>query len=170
MTCYRVSNSDLGCIKRYDQAAERRAESLELSWDTYLDEASLILLEDLEHGWFPRYVQRQTAGVSQFKQDGMLLLSNFNKALLVKDNISLVRLHCFKAIELFYSTLVTDVSNVNEVDTKNHEFSMTRFQTEWDRALQLNHFYDVNLDGIIDVNEKNAYGDSSFINFDRRYF
>jgi hypothetical protein len=169
MTCQRISNADIGSISRYDPAAERRAATLDRSWDSYLDEASLILLEDLEHGWFPKYVGRQTAGVPQYVDVNGLLLSNFNPVLLRRDNISLIRLHCFKAIEVFYSTLVTDVSNVNEVDNRNYEYSVKRFQDEWTRALQLNHFYDVNLDGVIDVNEQGFTSSGAFVNADRRY-
>jgi len=165
-----VSNATTQDIIKYDPAAERRAASMSVSWDVYLDEASQLILEDLENGWFPVYVQRQTKGLDLYKYKNGLMFSNFDPTHLLLDNITLKRLHAFKALELFYSTLVTDVSNVNEVDKTNLDYSITRYQDEWIRALQINNFYDIDLDGVIDISEQNIDSNAGYYNGDRRYF
>jgi hypothetical protein len=170
MTCARVSTATAETIRKYDPAAERRAESLGVAWEDYLDESSEVLYEDLEAGWFPRYVERNSKGVFRYRADGGMVLSNFNRALILHDNITIIRLHCFRAIELFYSTVVSDISNVNEVDRENLLHTIRRSRDEWERALQLNNFYDVDLNGIIDKQESGLQDPAAFINRDRRYF
>jgi hypothetical protein len=59
---------------------------------------------------------------------------------------------------------------VNEVDKTNWEFAKTRYQNEWEKALQLSNFYDLYNDGFIQKLEENYAADVNYFNSDRRYF
>lgn len=166
----RVSSATIQDIIVYDPAAERRADSLCVKWDTYFNIGSQEILYQLEWGWWPKYVEN-TVGAWYFKNDDKgRLISSFNPSLLVKSDQTLVRLDVFKAVEQFYQSLVTDVSNVNEVDKTNWEFAKTRYQNEWEKALQLSNFYDLYNDGFIQKLEENYAADVNYFNSDRRYF
>jgi len=79
-------------------------------------------------------------------------------------------LDCFKAIAIFYESLVTDVSNINEVDKVNYDHSIARYLTEYEKATQLSNFYDLFQDGFISKLEENYQADVDFFQGDRRYF
>jgi hypothetical protein len=101
------------------------------------------------------------------------LISSFNPSLLIKNDQTLIRLDTFGAILVFYESLVTDVSNMNEVDMQNYEFAQKRCETEWTKALQLMNFYDLNQDnpnGPTTKLEENWTADVDYFNGDRRYF
>jgi hypothetical protein len=60
---------------------------------------------------------------------------------------------------------------LNEVDVGNYEFAKTRFDREWEKALQLMNFYDLYGDGTpITKLEENWTADVDYFNGDRRYF
>jgi hypothetical protein len=99
------------------------------------------------------------------------MISAFDPSRLVKSDQTLVRLDVFRAILVFYESLVTDVSNMNEVDLNNFEFAQKRYETEWTKALQLMNFYDLYGDGTpITKLEENWTADVDYFNGDRRYF
>lgn len=166
----RISVATVDDIIVYDPAAERRADSLGVQWDTYFNIGSQEILYNLEWGWWPHYVEN-TIGAWYYKNDSKgRLISAFNPSLLVKTDQTLIRLDVFKAVEQFYQSLVTDVSNVNEVDKTNWEFSKDRYAREWEKALQLSNFYDLDRDGFIQKLEENYLADADYFNGDRRYF
>lgn len=166
----RISGATVDDVIFYDPAAERRAASLNVNWDTYFEIASQELLQMMEFGWWPKYVQ-QTFGAWYFKNDDEgRMVTAFNPSKLVKTSQILQRLDTFKAVEEFYRSLVTDVSNVNEVDAKNYEFAKKRFDDEWEKAISLSNFYDLNSDGVIAKLEENMMADQHFFNGDQRYF
>lgn len=166
----RVSSATIADIIVYDPAAERRADSLSVNWDTYFNIGSQEILYLLEWGWWSKYVEN-TVGAWYFKNNNQgKMISAFNPSLLVKTDQTLIRLDVFKAVEQFYCSLVTDVSNVNEVDKTNWEFSKQRFQNEWEKALQLSNFYDLYNDGYITKLEENYKADVNAFTSDRRYF
>jgi hypothetical protein len=104
--------------------------------------------------------------------DGQLI-SSFNPSLLIKNDQTLIRLDTFGAILVFYQSLVTDVSNMNEVDIQNYEFAQKRCDDEWTKALQLMNFYDLYMDspqGPTTKLEENWTADVDYFNGDRRYF
>ena len=79
----------------------------------------------------------------------------------------------FMAIRIFYETIVTDTSNINEVDRANHDFALRRYQYEWEKALNLMNFYDLYQDspnGPTTKLEENWVADVDYWNNDRRYF
>jgi hypothetical protein len=88
----------------------------------------------------------------------------------MKDSQVLKRLETFKAVEIFYEALVTDISNINEVDERNYKHAKMRFHEEWEKAVQLSNFYDLRSDGVIDKLEENRNADIDYFNGDRRYF
>jgi hypothetical protein len=153
-------------IVKYDPSAERRAANLGVIWDTYLEEASLILTEDLENGWYVRYCDR--LGLPLTKEVDNKIISTFERSSVKSDNITIIRLHVFKTLEIYYSNLVTDLSNVNEVDQRNYEFAKQRFHEEFQRALNVNNFYDSNLDGLIEKSETVPSELTSYFNKNRR--
>jgi hypothetical protein len=166
----RISSADIDDIITYDPAAERRAATLKVHWDTFFHISSQEILYNLEFGWWPKYVE-QTFGAYYFKNDSRgRLISAFNPALLVKTDQTLIRLDVFRAVQEFYMSLVTDVSNVNEVDKTNYEFAQMRYTREWDKAIQLSNFYDLDRDGFISKLEENLYADQEVFNNDRRYW
>jgi len=98
------------------------------------------------------------------------LVTAFDPSRLEKDNQVLIRLDTFKAVEQFYQSLVTDVSNVNEVDRTNYEFSKYRYENEWNKAIQLSNFYRLYNGDEITSLEENYQADPDFFTGDRRYF
>jgi hypothetical protein len=99
------------------------------------------------------------------------MISAFDPSKLVKNDQTLIRLDVFRAVLVFYESLVTDVSNMNDVDLNNFEFSQKRYETEWTKALQLMNFYDLYGDGApVTKLEENWTADVDYFNGDRRYF
>lgn len=169
----RISNATVADIIFYDPAAERRATSLQVDWDPYFKVSSQEWLYKLEFGWWTKYCDT-VFGASYYtnNQQGQLI-SAFNPSLLIKDDQTLIRLDTFGAIQVFYESLVTDVSNMNEVDLQNYEFSKNRCQNEWIKALELMNFYDLsgqNPDGPTTKLEENWTSDVDYFNNDRRFF
>jgi hypothetical protein len=166
----RISTATVQDIIIYDPAAERRAASLAVNWDTYFNIGSQEILYNMEWGWWPKYVEN-TWGAWYFTTNTAgQVISAFNPSLLVKTDQTLIRLDVFKAVEQFYCSLVTDVSNVNEVDKTNWQFSKQRYDDEWEKALQLSNFYDLYDDDFISKLEENYQADVNYFNGDRRYF
>lgn len=166
----RISNATSTDIQFYDPAAEKRAASLGVSWDDYFHVASQEILYKLEFGWWPKYVEN-TWGAWYFKNNANgQVISAFDPNKLVKADQTLIRLDCFKAVEEFYRTLVTDVSNINEVDKINWEHAKMRFAEEYEKATQLSNFYDLFNDGVITKLEENYQADVNYFQGDRRYF
>lgn len=166
----RISNATVADIIIYDPAAERRAASLCVDWDTFFNIGSQEILYQMEWGWWPKYVEN-TWGAWYFKNNALgQVISAFNPSLLVKSDQTLIRLDVFKAVEQFYSSLVTDTSNINEVDKTNWEYSKERYYNEWQKAIQLSNFYDLYDDGFINKMEENYQADVNYFNGDRRYF
>jgi hypothetical protein len=92
---------------------------------------------------------------------------------LIKNDQTLIRLDTFKAVEIFYESIVSDPSNVNEVDQANYTHATNRYMKEWQKALQLMNFYDLNQDapdGPTTKLEENWTADVDYFNNDRRYF
>lgn len=166
----RISNATVADIVNYDPAAERRAASLCVNWDTYFNIGSQEILYQMEWGWWPKYVEN-TWGAWYFKNDSQgRVISAFDPSLLVKDDQTLIRLDVFKAVEQFYQSLVTDVSNINQVDHTNWQFARQRYADEWEKAFQLSNFYDLYDDGFIQKVEENYQADVNYFMGDRRYF
>lgn len=166
----RVSAATEADIEFYDRAALRRLEQLELDSSELFKKASTEILVMLEFGWWPTYVER-TFGSTYYKQDAAgRTVTAFDPARLKKSNQTLIQLEVFKAVEILYSTLVTDNSNVNEKDQANLKYARERFEREWTKAQQVSNFYDIDADGVIDKYEENYAADESFQNGDRRYF
>jgi hypothetical protein len=166
----RVSNATIDDVQFYDPAAERRASSLQVDWDNYFAVGSQEILYQLEFGWWPKYCDT-VFGAYYYKNNAQgQLVTAFDPSKLVKDDQTLIRLDTFKAVYVFYESLVTDVSNMNDVDLQNFEFSRDRYQREWEKALQLMNFYDLYNDGTITKLEENWVADVDFFNGDRRYF
>ena len=166
----RVSAATETDIEFYDRAALRRVEQLDLDTQELFKKSSTEILVMLEFGWWPVYVER-TFGSTYYKSNAAgQTVTAFDPARLVKANQILVQLEVFKAVEILYSTLVTDNSNVNDKDQANLKYARERFEREWTKALQVSNFYDIDADGIIDKYEENYTADESFQNGDRRYF
>jgi hypothetical protein len=166
----RISRATADDIILYDPAAERRAAAMKLEWDTYFEIASQQILYMLEFGWWPQYCEKHTGAALFRTQTSGHLVTAFDPDLLLTDSQTLKQLDVFKAVEVFYSTLVTDPSNVNEVDRENYEFSRRRFDDAWKTAQQLSNFYDLNFDGYISKIEENRTADHQYFIGDRRYF
>ena len=169
----RVSDATIKDIIFYDPAAERRASNLNVDWDNYFNVGSQEILYKLEFGWWNKYCDT-VFGASYYKNNSQgQLISAFNPSQLIKNDQTLIRLDTFKAVEIFYESLVTDVSNINDVDKSNYDFSKTRFQNEWEKALQLMNFYDLDgnaPNGPTTKLEENYTADVDYFNNDRRYF
>jgi hypothetical protein len=166
----RVSTATINDIIIYDPAAEKRASSLGIDWDTYFNIGSQEILYNLQWGWWPKYVEN-TWGAYYFKNNAQgKLVTAFDPSRLDKSNQVLIRLDTFKAIEQFYQSLVTDVSNINEVDRTNYEFSRYRYENEWNKAIQLSNFYRLYDGDEITSLEENYQADVDFFTGDRRYF
>jgi hypothetical protein len=166
----RVSNATIDDVQFYDPAAERRASSLQVDWDNYFAVGSQEILYQLEFGWWPKYCDT-VFGAFYYKNNAQgQLVTAFDPSKLVKDDQTLIRLDVFKAVYVFYESLVTDVSNMNDVDLQNFEFARDRYQREWEKAMQLMNFYDLYNDGTITKLEENWTADVDYFNGDRRYF
>lgn len=167
----RISNATISDIRFYDPAAERRAASLNVTWDDYFAVGSQEILYKLEFGWWNKYCDT-VFGSTYYKNNSQgQLVTAFDPNKLVKSDQTLVRLDVYHATLTFYETLVTDVANLNEVDINNYEFAKKRFDSEWEKALQLMNFYDLYGDGLpITKLEENWTADVDYFNNDRRYF
>lgn len=167
----RISNANIKDIIFYDPAAERRASQMNVDWNNYFHVGSQEILYKLEFGWWPKYCDT-VFGASYYTNNAQgQLISAFNPNYLVKSDQTLIRLDTFKAVEVFYESLVTDVSNVNDVDKVNYDFAKMRFENEWIKALELMNFYDLYQDGLpITKLEENWTADVDYFNNDRRYF
>lgn len=182
----KVSTATPQDLQFYDRAAYRRMEQIATT-DSYVDgdqdflitsflfpKASIEILNMMEFGWYPKYVE-STIGAFYYKQNptnpgqGMTMTA-FDPTKLVKQNQRLVQMEVYKAIEIFYSTLVTDNSNVNEKDAANLNFARKRFEEEWEKAIQESAFYDIRGTGFIGTYQQNWLADSNFFEGDRRYF
>jgi glycine cleavage system H lipoate-binding protein len=166
----RISSATVEDIIIYDPAAEKRANSMGVDWNTYFNIGSQEILYMLQWGWWPKYVEN-TWGAYYFKNNAQgKLVTAFEPDRLVKTDQTLIRLDVFKAVEEFYKSLVTDVSNINEVDKTNYEFSQQRYQDEWNKAIQLSNFYKLYAGNEITALEENYQADADFFSGDRRYF
>ena len=91
----------------------------------------------------------------------------------MKNDQTLIRLDVFGAVYVFYESLVTEVSNLNDVDKMNYEFARDRCDREWIKALELMNFYDLYKNapnGPATKLEENWTVDVDYFNGDRRYF
>jgi hypothetical protein len=166
----RISTASIADIIFYDPAAERRADSLDVKWDDYFQVASQDILYELEFSWYPKYVETAVGAWYYKNNSKSKLVSAFNPELLILNNQTLIQLDTFKAIELFYQSLVTDISNINEVDLTNYKFARKRYSDAWTKAIQLSNFYDLNSDGEITKLEENYLQDTSYMTGNRRFF
>lgn len=175
----KISSATADDLKFYDRAAYRRMEQLypdptynqdyEIA-NVYLPKASLEILLMLEMGWWPQYVEK-TLGSFYYKTgDNGQTVTAFEPSKLAKTNQTLIQLEVFKAVEIFYSTLVTDNSNINEKDAANYKFARKRFEEEWLKAVEESYFYDRLGTGVIGVYQQNFLADVNFFEGDRRYF
>ena len=167
----RVSAATVNDIVFYDPAADRRAIQLNVNWEEYFKVGSQEILYKLEFGWWPKYCDT-VFGASYYTNNSQgQLISAFDPNRLVKSDQTLIRLDTFKAVEVFYESLVTDMSNVNDVDKANYDHAKMRFYNEWNKALELMNFYDLYGDGTpITKLEENWTADVDYFNNDRRYF
>lgn len=182
----KVSTATPQDVQFYDRAAYRRMEQIAQT-DNYIEgdqdflitsilfpKASIEILNMLEFGWYPKYVE-STLGAFYYRANpndpgkGMTMTA-FDPAKLVKQNQRLVQMEVYKAIEIFYSTLVTDNSNINEKDAANLNFAKKRFEDEWEKAIQESAFYDNRGQGFIGTYQQNWLADTNFFEGDRRYF
>jgi len=169
----RISNATVADIIFYDPAAERRAAQMQVDWDTYFNVGSQEILYTLEFGWWPAYVDATTGATLYANLPNGQLISAFNPNLLIKSDQTLIRLDTFKAVETFYSSLVSDTSNVNSVDAANYGHALERYEKEYEKALQLMNFYDLYQDapnGPTTKLEENWTADADFFNNNRRWF
>lgn len=192
-------------VQFYDRAAYRRIEQVvqgdqtfEGDQDTYLNtvlfpKASIELINMLEFGWWPLYVERtlgafyytgastvqpvyspggpsQTGGFNIPAGAQGITMTAFNPGLLIKQNQTLIQLEVYKAVEIFYSTLVTDNSNINEKDAANLNFARKRFEEEWEKAKQESYFYDMKNIGFVGTYQQDWLADVNVFEGDRRYF
>jgi hypothetical protein len=166
----RISTASIADIIFYDPAAERRADSLDVKWDEYFQVASQDILYELEFSWYPKYVETAVGAWYYKNNSNGKLISAFDPTKLITSSQTLIQLDTFKAIELFYQSLVTDISNINEVDLANYKFSKKRYSDTWVKAVQLSNFYDLNLDGEITKLEENYLQDTAYMTGTRRFF
>ena len=169
----RISEATIDHILFYDPAAERKANALNVCWDDYFKVSSQEWLYKMEFGWWQNYCDN-TLGTSYYANlpNGQLI-SSFNPNLLIKNDQTLIRLDTFGAVAEFYQSLVTDVSNTNEVDMQNYKFARERAENEWLKAQQLSNWYDLfrdNPNGPTTNLEENWTADQNYFNGDRRYF
>lgn len=169
----RVSNATVQDIIFYDPAAERRAAQMQVNWDDYFKVGSQELLYRLEFGWWQKYADTVVGAVYYNNLPNGQLISAFNPSLLIKNDQTLIRLDTFMAVKIFYESIVSDTSNVNEVDQANYNHATNRLEREWTKALGLMNFYDLNQDapnGPTTKLEENWVADVDYFNNDRRYF
>jgi hypothetical protein len=172
----KISKATQDDLLFYDRAAYRRMEQItsgdqdDLIMSTLFPKASIEILVMLEMGWWPQYVEK-TLGAFYYKGGpGGQTVTAFDPTSLVKANQTLIQLEVYKAIEIFYSTLVTDNSNINEKDAANHHFARKRFEEEWLKAVEESYFYDRLKTGVISVFQQNFTADVNLFEGDRRYF
>lgn len=169
----RISDATVADIIFYDPAAERRATSLNVDWDPYFKVSSQEWLYKMEFGWWQKYCDTVLGAYYYTNNAQGQLISSFNPSLLIKSDQTLRRLDTFGAILVFYESLVTDVSNMNEVDLQNYEFAQTRCEREWTKAIELMNWYDLYQNapnGPTTKLEENWTADVDYFNGDRRYF
>ena len=169
----RISVATVNDIIFYDPAAERRAQALNVGWDDYFKVASQEWLYKMEFGWWQNYCDTVIGAYYYTNLPTGQLISSFNPSLLIKNDQTLIRLDTFGAILEFYSSLVTDVSNMNDVDKMNYDFAKTRAQAEWTKATELMNWYDLSglsPKGPTTKLEENWTADPSYFNGDRRFF
>jgi len=189
---------DRAAYRRMEQIAQTD-ELIAGDQDYYLTsilfpKASIELLNLLEFGWWSLYVER-TLGAFYYKPavggaqpvspgaptvnpnnavvpasaNGQTMTA-FNPGQLAKQNQTLIQLEVYKAVEIFYSTLVTDNSNINEKDAMNFNFARKRFEEEWEKAKQESYFYDMKQSGFIGTYQQDWLADVNAFEGDRRYF
>lgn len=169
----RVSNATVQDIIFYDPAAERRAAQMQIDWDDYFKVGSQEILYQLEFGWWQKYCDTVVGAFYYNNLPNGQLITAFNPNLLIKSDQTLIRLDTFKAVEVFYESIVSDTSNVNEVDKANYTHAVNRYMKEWNKALNLMNFYDLYQDapnGPTTKLEENWTADVDYWNNDRRYF
>jgi hypothetical protein len=169
----RISEATVSDVIYYDPAAERRASQMNVNWDDYFKTASSLILLDMEFSWWPQYCDNVIGANYYSNLPNGQLISAFNPNLLIKNGITLIRLDTFKAIETFYSSLVSDTSNVNSVDAMNFNHSRDRFSAEWESATQLSNWYDLYQDrpsGPTTKLEEGWQVDPDFMSGARRFF
>jgi hypothetical protein len=169
----RISNANVSDIIFYDPAAERRASQMNVNWDDYFKVGSQEILYKLEFGWWPKYCDIVLGATYYTNLPNGALISSFNPNLLIKNDQTLIRLDTFMAVKIFYESIVSDVSNVNDVDKANYDHALRRFEYEWEKALQLMNFYDLDQNapqGPTTKLEENWTSDVDYFNNDRRYF
>ena len=169
----RVSNATIQDIIFYDPAAERRAAQMQVDWDRYFQVGSQEILYMLEFGWWQKYCDTVLGATYYTNLPNGALISAFNPNLLIKSDQTLIRLDTFMAVKIFYESIVSDTSNVNEVDLTNFNHALRRYEAEWEKALQLMNFYDLNQDapnGPTTKLEENWTADVDYFNGDRRFF
>jgi hypothetical protein len=170
----RVSNATVKDVAFYDVAAYKRMSQItkeaqdSLLKNTLFPKASIELLTMLEVAWWPAFAYNK--GYQPRQNMGSKSFTAFNPSKLLKMNQTLIQLEVYKAVEIFFSTIVTDNANLNEKDTANHKFAMKRFTDEWNKAKQESFFYDIDQDGKIDALEENLDTDESYFSGDRRYY
>lgn len=171
----RVSNATVDDVAFYDRAGYKRIDQLTkgdqdtLLINTLLPKASIELLIALEVSWWPTFAANRNLNANKIVSGKTV--TAFDPAKLIKQGQPLIELEVFKAAELFYSTIVTDVANVNEKDAANYEFAAKRFSDAWTKATMESAFYDVDSDTTIDQDENASdQVDPAYYNGDRRYF
>jgi hypothetical protein len=173
----KISNATPQDVAFYDRAAYRRMEQIfggnqddEIVY-TLFPKASIEMMNMFEFGWWPLYVER-TLGAFYYKQSQTTgqTVTAFTPTKLVKQNQTLMQLEVYKTVEIFYSTIVTDNSNINEKDAANHQFARKRFEEEWEKAIQESYFYDLRGFGEIGIYQQAWLSDVNFFEGDRRYF
>ena len=169
----RISNATVEDIAFYDPAAERRAAALNIDWAPYFKVSSQEWLYKLEFGFWPKYCDTVLGAYYYSNLPNGALISSFNPGQLMKNDQTLIRLDVFGAVLVFYESLVTEVSNMPEVDMANYEFAKSRAEKEWIKALELMNFYDLyqnSPNGPATKLEENWTADVDYFNGDRRYF
>ena len=176
----KISSATPADLQFYDKSAYRRMEQVHNGdqdyeiQTLYFPKASIEMLNLFEFGWWPLYVER-TLGAFYYQLksgspgDG-LTMTAFDPAKLAKVNQTLIQLEVYKAVEIFYSTLVTDNSNINQKDAANLNFARKRFEEEWEKAIQESYFYDLKGIGFIGTYQQNWMADVNAFEGDRRYF
>jgi hypothetical protein len=173
----RISTADASTMQFYDKACYRRMEQV-YSGDqdyqllaTFYPKSSIEMLNLFEFGWWPLYVER-TLGAFYYRQSQATgqTVTAFNPAQLVKVNQTLQQLEVFKAVEMFYMTLITDNSTINEKDATNLDYARKRFELEWSKAIQESYFYNLRGFNEIGIYQQSWLADVNFFEGDRRYF
>ena len=169
----RVSNATVRDIIFYDPAAERRAAQMQINWDDYFNVGSQEILYWLEFGWWPKYCDTIFGATYYTNLPNGTLISSFNPSLLIKNDQTLIRLDTFMAVKVFYESIVSDTSNINEVDKTNFDHALLRYEREKEKAMQLMNFYDLfqnSPNGPTSKLEENWTADPDYFTNDRRYF